>query len=218
MASARGGRARFPAYLDDHAFLADALLELLQCRWRGGDFQLLIEIVEVLLQKFQDGNHGGFFFTASDAEALIHRSKTFADDSLPAGNAIAASVLCRLGLLLGEMRYLDAAERCLQAGWSSMIEAPQGHLSLINAMEEFLRSAEIVIIRGKSAGVEAWRGELARRYAPHRMVFAIAEDAAELPPALAAKRPGGVTLAYVCTGMTCGPPIDDLAALLRRLG
>ncbi len=68
---------------------------------------------------------GGFYFTASDHERLIHRSKTFSDEAVPSGNGVAASVLCRLGLLLGEVRYLDAAERTLKAASAVMQQYPQ---------------------------------------------------------------------------------------------
>jgi uncharacterized protein YyaL (SSP411 family) len=217
LASTRDGQAVLPAYLDDHAFLADALLELLQVRWRSRDFEFLMQLVEAMRDRFEDREHGGFFFTASDHERLIHRSKTFADESLPAGNAVAATVLCRLGLLLADLRHVDAAERTLLAGLASMQDAPLGHVGLANALEEFLVSPQIVIIRGASPGLDEWPRQIARLYAPQRLVFAIPDDAADLPAALAAKKPGASTVAYVCTGMTCGPPIADLGALVRRL-
>ena len=217
LASVKDGRAVLPGYLDDHAFLADGLLELLQTRWRDSDFAFLVELIEVMLAKFQDDSGGGFYFTASDHERLIHRGKDFADDSLPSGNAIAVSVLCRLGYLLAEMRYLEAAERGLQAGWHSMLQAPLGHLTLIDALQGFLHSTQIVIVRGSDPALSHWHAALARLYAPQRMIFAIPDDAAELPAALAAKRPMGRTVAYVCTGMTCSPPLEDLGALIRSL-
>ena len=102
LATYKDGRAHLPAYLDDYAFLADALLELLQTRWRSSDLEFARQLTDVLLAQFEDGESGGFFFTAADHEQLIHRSKTFSDDSLPSGNGVAASVLCRLGFLLGE--------------------------------------------------------------------------------------------------------------------
>src|SRR5690606_4211205 len=113
----KDGEARFPAYLDDYAFLIDALLETLQTRWRNEDLELATRLADALLAHFEDRDNGGFFFTADDHEQLIHRSKSFADEALPSGNAIAAQTLTRLGLLLGETRYLDAAARALRAAW-----------------------------------------------------------------------------------------------------
>ncbi len=217
LATYKDGRGHLPAYLDDYAFLIDALLELLQTHWRSKDLEFAISLAEVLLAQFEDRQSGGFFFTAADHEQLIHRSKTFSDDSLPSGNGIAASALCRLGYLLGELRYLDAAERSLQAGWPLLQQYPQAHMSLLNALQDFLISAQILIIRGDATDAARWSTAIGALYAPGRMIFAIPRDTAELPPSIAAKRAATDTVAYLCTGMTCSAPISDLSALAREL-
>ena len=217
LATYKDGRAHLPAYLDDYAFLADALLELLQTRWRSSDLDFARQLTDVLLSQFEDPETGGFFFTAADHEHLIHRSKTYSDDSLPSGNGVVASVLCRLGYLLGELPYLDAAERTLRAGWPMLQQYPQAHMSLVNALEDFLASMQILIIRGDAPQAERWSASLGALYAPTRMVFAIPRDAADLPPALAAKRAAADTVAYVCTGMTCSAPFADLSEIAREL-
>jgi uncharacterized protein YyaL (SSP411 family) len=217
LATTKDGRAHLPAYLDDYAFLADALLELLQTRWRSSDLEFARQLTEVMLSQFQDTAAGGFFFTAADHEQLIHRSKTFSDESLPSGNGIAASVLCRLGYLLGELPYLDAAERTLRAGWPMLQQYPQAHMSLVNALEDSLTSVQILIIRGDSPEIQRWAVELGALYSPTRMIFAIPRDATDLPPALAAKQATAGTVAYVCTGMACSAPLTDLREIAREL-
>jgi hypothetical protein len=216
-ATCKDGKAHLAAYLDDYVFLADALLELLQARWRASDLEFARELVEVVLTHFTDKDNGGFYFTAADHEALLHRPKSFGDDATPAGNGIAALVLNRLGLLLGETRYLDAAERTLRAGWAPVTKYPQAHTTLLNALDEALAPVETVIIRGPAGEAAAWQGELAALYAPNRLVFAIPSNEANLPAALGDKKPGDVTLAYVCTGTTCDAPVSSLPALVRRL-
>jgi hypothetical protein len=216
LATYKDGRAHLPAYLDDYAFLADALLELLQTRWRSSDLEFARQLADVLLEQFEDPDDGGFFFTAKEHERLIHRSKTFGDESVPSGNGVAASMLCRLGYLLGEMRYLDAAQRTLKAAWQGIQQYPQAHMSLINALEDFLSSMQILVIRGEAAAAARWTTDLSRRYAPTRMIFAIPDDA-ELPPALAAKRAAPETVAYLCAGMTCSAPLMDLQEVSRAL-
>jgi len=216
LATYKDGKAHLPAYVDDYAFLADALLELLQNRWRSSDLRFAEALVEVMLDKFQDAD-GGFYFTASDHERLIHRSKSWDDDSLPSGNGVAAQVLCRLGYLLGELRYLEAAERTLVAASTAMLEHPRSMMSLMNALDDFLASMQIIIIRGAPAEAGRWAREVGALYAPSRMIFAIPDDAADLPPALAARAGGPDTTAYVCTGMTCAAPIADLRTLAAAL-
>jgi uncharacterized protein len=216
-ASFKDGAARFPAYLDDYAYLADALLELLQTHWRAADLQFLTELLDALLERFWDDTSGGFFFTARNHELLIHRSKSFSDDAIPSGNGIAARVLGRAGFLLGEARYLEAAEQTLRAAWPSLERHPQSHMSMLNALDDYLHPVEIVIVRGPAAEAEAWRREVSSIYAPQRLCFAIPADAPDLPPALATKRAGAGTIAYLCKGMTCSEPIMSLPDLARVL-
>jgi uncharacterized protein YyaL (SSP411 family) len=74
----------------------------------------------------------------------------------------------------------------------------------------------MLIIRGDEA--PRWRNELGKLYAPHRLVFAIPAEVDGLDAALADKRAGDGTRAYLCRGSTCSAPIeslDDLARLAR---
>jgi uncharacterized protein YyaL (SSP411 family) len=217
LATYKDGRAHLAAYLDDYAFLADALLELLQTRWRSSDLQFARELLEVVLDKFADHEAGGFFFTASDHEALIHRSKSFGDDALPSGNGIAAAVLGRMGCLLGETRYLQAAEQTLRAAVPLMLEHPRSHMSMLNALEDWLAPTQVLILRGKPADMRHWTRELGALYAPTLMTFAIPDGEDGLPPALADKSMGAATTAYLCTGTTCSAPMTELPALALRL-
>jgi uncharacterized protein YyaL (SSP411 family) len=219
LATYKDERARFAAYLDDYAFLLDALVESLQTHWRTTDLHFAIELADDLIERFQDHKTGGFYFTAADHEALMHRSKSFADDALPSGNALAAQSLQRLGLLLGNTRYLDVAARTLRAGWNSLMQYPHGHCSLLIALAEQLEPVEIVIIRGAARDAEHWADELAKIYAPQRLVFAIPNDTADLPASIAEKASLGTdATAYLCRGAVCSPPVRSLPALLALAG
>jgi hypothetical protein len=213
----KDGRSRFPAYLDDHAFLGWGLLEMLQAEWRGPWLEWAIELAEAMLAHFEDREAGGFFFTADDHEALILRPKTFGDDATPAGNGIAARLLLRLGYLLAEPRYLDAAERTLRAGWSLIERYPHAHASLLLALDEFTEPPAVIVLRGPEADLAVWRAELDKLFDPRRAVFAIPSAAEGLPSALADKRPQTGTVAYLCRGTTCSAPLRSLGELVRAL-
>ncbi|HEY5642371.1 MAG TPA: thioredoxin domain-containing protein [Woeseiaceae bacterium] len=218
LASYKDGQARFSAYLDDHAFLLDALLELLQARWNSAHLEFAIELADLLLAQFEDAAHGGFYFTSHDHERLMHRPKPLADEAVPSGNGIAAFALQRLGFLLGETRYLAAAERTLRAGWRAMEEYPHGHVSLLTALEEYLEHPEIIVIRGDAEEIARWRDSAAKLYAPRRLVFAIPADAGGLPGALAERRPvDGQAVAYRCRGTHCEMPVSTWEALAGQL-
>jgi hypothetical protein len=135
LATSRHGKVHLPAYLDDYAFLLAALLELMESDHRATDGDFARQLADVLLERFEDKEHGGFFFTAHDHETLIQRPKTAHDNALPAGNGIAALALRRLGDLLGDARYLGAARRTLQAFSAQLAQQAGGCASLIMALE-----------------------------------------------------------------------------------
>jgi hypothetical protein len=210
----KDGQARFAAYLDDYAFLLDALLELLQARWRSSDLHFAIQLADAILKHFADRERGGFYFTADDAEQLIHRPKSFSDESVPAGNGIAAYALNRLGLLLGSTHYLQAAERTLKSAWPVIQKYPPGHATLLLALEETLAPVQTIVIRGNEPAIAEWQHELNKMYAPRRIVLGIPSTAQDLPPALADKKALQETIGYVCRGEVCSEPMRSLAALI----
>ncbi|HEX4049999.1 MAG TPA: thioredoxin domain-containing protein [Steroidobacteraceae bacterium] len=215
--SAVEGRARLPAYLDDYAFLIDAILELSCLRFDPQELAWAVQLAEVLLGHFEDRAHGGFFFTADDHEVLISRSKSFGDEALPAGNAIAAQALCQLGYLLGQPRYLAAAERTLRASWDALMRYPEGHASMLQALEDFLEPPTLVILRGPAGEIDAWQRELQAVFDPRRRVLAVPGDTAGLPAALLQKPAGERPLAYICRGLQCSAPFESLTQLAREL-
>jgi uncharacterized protein YyaL (SSP411 family) len=218
LAAYKDGAARFPAYLDDHAFLLDALLELLQADWQSDRLAFAMSLADTLLERFEDRRQGGFFFTADDHESLMHRPKPLADESMPSGNGVAAFALQRLGFLLGETRYLTAAERTLACAARAMQQYPHAHVSLLTALEESLHHPEILVIRGNGREPEDWRDALAKAYAPRRLVFAIPAGDQDLPGSLAARRAHeGKTVGYRCIGSECSLPATSLEGLLSTL-
>ncbi len=218
LATSAGGDARLNAYLDDYVFLADAILELAMVRFDAAELRFGCELLEVVLGEFADPASGGFYFTSAGHETLVYRPKSFGDEALPAGNGVAAVVLQRYGYLLGETRYLAAAERTLRATWAVLQEYPSGHATLLEALAEYLHAPVLVILRGPAGIIEPWRAELAAVYAPGRMVLAVPTDSADLPPAIASKSATSSGVAYVCRGSQCSAPLGTLAALVAELG
>jgi uncharacterized protein YyaL (SSP411 family) len=177
----------------------------------------VVELAETMLARFEDPEAGGFFFTADDHEQLILRPKTFADDATPSGNGVAARVLARLGFLLSEPRYLDAAERTLRAAWPALEKYPQAHVTLLMALDELTSPPDVVVLRGPRDDLDTWRTEIDKAWDPRRCVVAIPSDETGLPDSLAGKKPQERTVAYLCRGMSCSAPLASLGELVREL-
>ena len=220
-ATYKDGRAHLDAYLDDYAFLLDALIERLQTNWCTQSLNWACEIADVLLEQFEDSILGGFYFTSKNHEQLIQRSKTLGDEAMPSGNGIAAIALTRLGYLLGETRYLDAAARVLKFAAQAVTQSPAGHANLITAFEEQVHPPQIIILRGQKNELDIWQQQISRAFVPRQLVFAIEAEEGSLPVALTEKKfrdpsPEGVT-AYICEGMQCRAPIEQLAELQKAV-
>ena len=212
----REGVAKHPAYLDDYANLLEGVLALLEAAWRDVDITFAKALADALLAHFEDADAGGFFFTAHDHEALIHRPKPTLDDSMPPGNGAAARALLALGHLLGEPRYLDAGANTLQALRGAMEQYPAGHCTLLGAVEANLHLPEQVIARGPAELLGPWLDAARATYKPWRHVYGIPYVDAGLAPSylprlVSAETQAKVT-AFVCAGLSCSAPIDSLDA------
>jgi len=137
----RGGGAKLNAYLDDYAFMGLALVELHRTT---GDKKWLTEaasLADVMLKNYSDPDGGGFFFTSSDHEELLSRTKDPFDRAVPAGNAVAVRLLVELGHLTGQAKYRTAAEKSLKAFLPFMQRSPRGMSTLLHAAGRYLDTA-----------------------------------------------------------------------------
>ena len=215
LATYKDGKAHLNAYLDDYAFLLDGLLELMQAEFRQTDLDFAVALAEVLLEQFEDKQAGGFFFTSHDHEKLIHRPKPGHDNATPSGNGVAAYSLQRLGHLLGELRYLQTAERTLGLFYPTLFRHASSCCSLLTVLEETLTPPQTVILRGQMPTLAEWRDALLP-IAPYAMVLALPVELVGLPASLNKCVPLDKAVnAWVCQGVSCLPEISDLQDLLR---
>jgi uncharacterized protein YyaL (SSP411 family) len=217
LATCKDGKAHLNAYLDDYAFLLDALLELMQTEFRTDDLDFARALAERLLDQFEDREHGGFFFTSHDHEKLIHRGKPGHDNATPSGNGIAAFALQRLGHLIGEPRYLEAAERAIRLFYAAVERQPSAFVSLLTALDEALAPPRVVILRGDAQHLADWQRTLASRYRPDTLIIALPGGFGALPAVLDKPAPAGGVNAWVCQGVSCLPALADLGKLKRLL-
>jgi len=216
LASYKDGKAHLNAYLDDYAYLLQAIIELLQSQWSNHYYEWAIQIADSLLNNFEDREQGGFFFTSHDHETLLYRSKTFSDDAMPNGNAVAASALIQLGLLSGITKYLDAAERTIRCCYNELNEQALTHCSLLHALELYLKPGLVIILRGHDDYLKQWKQALDHRFIPQLTGIAIDIDC-EPPAALQNKKPVGDICAYICEGTQCLPVITEFSELENYL-
>ncbi len=147
----RAGKAKVDAYLDDYAALANALVSLYEATFNEQYIDDAVRLVEIMLAHFADRESGGFFYTADDQEQLIARHKDVQDGSVPSGNALAATVLVRLGKLTGRMEYLQAAEKTFRMASMLLERAPTAAGQMLLALDMYLGPTPEIVLLGNLA-------------------------------------------------------------------
>src|SRR3954454_7004567 len=69
----KDGRTHLNAYLEDHAYLLEALLTLYEATFEQRWFERAQELAKTTVARFGDPDRGGFFSTSDDHESLIAR-------------------------------------------------------------------------------------------------------------------------------------------------
>jgi uncharacterized protein YyaL (SSP411 family) len=210
------GEAKLDAYLDDYAFLVNALLDLYEGTADSSLVTKAAELALTILDRFEDREHGGFFFTGTGHETLVHRPKPVFDGSLPSGNSAAVQGLLRLFHYVGDERFFTAAERALRRFAAAMAKNPFGFAHMIGLADFYLRKPrEIVIVGGSNDSATAeLRARIHGAYLPNKTVVVTDPASAQcLPIAEGKTQVDGRVTAYVCHDYTCSPPVTSWSAL-----
>ncbi len=213
--SYKDGDARLNAYLEDHAFLLEALLTLYEASFESRWFERARELAETMIARFGDPERGGFFSTSTDHEELIARRKEIGDHPIPSGNSAAALGLLRLAALSGERAYEDQAIGVLRLFAKPATQHPETLAHLLRALDFHLAPTKEVALVGEDLTPLAATARA--KFHPHQ-VLAGGPEGSEQPPLLQHRTEvDGHPAAYVCQHFTCKSPAttpDTLASLL----
>ncbi|HEX2085728.1 MAG TPA: AGE family epimerase/isomerase, partial [Solirubrobacteraceae bacterium] len=206
------GRAKLNAYLEDHAFLLEALLALYEATFEERWFVEARGLADTIVARFADRDQGGFFTTSDDHETLVARRKDLEDNPIPSGGASAAFGLLRLAALTGEAAYEAAAAGQLQLLHEIAPRHPTAFGHLLQALDFHLNPVREVALVGDDVA------DLARvvrsRLRPRLVVAAGAPGADSAVPLLAGRTEPG---AYVCENFACRRPVSEPAELAQLL-
>jgi uncharacterized protein len=210
----RDGRAQLAAYLEDHAYLIEALLTLYEATFDPRWFRAARGLADTLIECFADEHRGGFFTTADDHEQLVARRKDLEDSPIPSGNSSAAFGLLRLARLTGEAAYERRAMGVIALLHPIAARHPLAFGHLLQALDFAQADVREVAIAGLDAEplVRVVRGA----FRPH---VVLAGGPPDDVPLLEGRTPvDGKAAAYVCERFACRAPVtepDALAALLE---
>lgn len=203
-----------PGFLDDYAYLIDALLTALAITWKTDYLLLADQLSELLLNNFYDEESYSFYFTSKKQQKILFRPEITADDAISAGKSIAIRNLLLLGYLLGKPYFISVAEKALKSTWQLLFKYPEEHCSLLSALKLYLTPPDIIFLRGSPEEMLIWKKQcISDKY----IIFCIPENELDLPPALSEKIAVKNTIAYFCHGTSCVSIINNLSDFRKRV-
>ena len=211
----RDGEARLNAYLEDHAFLVEALLTLYEATFEERWYVEARDLAETMIRRFGDPERGAFFSTSEDHEALIARRKEVGDHPIPSGNSAAALGLLRLAALSGEREYEDQAAGVLQLYGRIAPRQPDAFAHLLRALDFHLSPVKEVALVGER--LDHLAAVVRGSHRPH-LVLAGGVEGTDTPELLRHRTEvGGEAAAYVCESFSCQAPVTDPQQLAANL-
>ena len=210
----RQGQLKFPGLASDFAAMIRAALALYEATGTKPYLDQALVWQRALDRDYPDAAAATYYLTAADAEDLVIRPASTADEATPNHNAVAAQNLIRLAVLAGEHRFLEQADRLIAAIAPQAVENLYMHMALLNAVDLRLRAAEIVVT-GEGPPAQALLAA-ARAWPPLNRIVLHAGSVQALPPqhpARAKVAAAGEPAAFVCVGETCSLPVTDPAGL-----
>jgi uncharacterized protein YyaL (SSP411 family) len=210
----KDGQAKLNAYLEDHAFLLEALVSLYEATFEPRWFAQARALADTMIERFADDENGGFFETSSDHEQLVARRKDLEDHPIPAGNSSAAYGLLRLAALTGEHGYAARADSVLRLLHELAPRHPQAFGHLLQALDFRLAQVKEVALVGDE--LRPLERVLRDSFRPHLVLAGGEPDGV---PLLEGRDPvDGHATAYVCQQFACRAPVTEpreLEELLR---
>ena len=205
------GDAAVNAFLDDYAFLSQALLDLFEAKPEGWLLKFAIDLAQRGMARFED-EQGGFFSTEAGASDVLLRIKDDYDGAEPSGNSVATDLLFRLAHATGQTAFSDQATRSLRAFTPKMKVQPTIAPQMLVALGRWLDKPEQVIIRCEHFDEESEKleREYTRKFSAVAVVLRIsdkcAEELREVAPFLSGLDRRGRITVYECRDFTCQLP------------
>ncbi|MBV8569599.1 MAG: thioredoxin domain-containing protein [Acidobacteriaceae bacterium] len=206
------GESAIPGFLDDYAFLAQAVLDLFEATGEASYLHTAASLARKGLTRFEDAGEGGFFSTTANAPDVLLRIKDDYDGAEPSGNSVATDVLLRLAHLTGSHDFRVSAEKSLRAFAPKLKLQPAIAPQMLAAVGRWVAEPQQVVIRCETVDDEAGRllAKERQQFCPHGIFVAISDEAAAaltaVSPFLAALARRGRMTVYRCRNFVCEQP------------
>jgi uncharacterized protein len=217
------GKAKLNGYVEDYAYVIEGLLATYEATFELKYFNQARSLADKMIEQFWDEKEEGFFFTSSDHEELITRTKDYFDNAIPSGNSVAALALQKLSLLSADTSYQKYALSILRIARQFMSKYPTAFGFMLCSLDFYLSEPKEIAIVGStnSHEVRLFIEEIYSRLIPNKVLAA--SEANDTTATQAIKLLAEKAMVnhkptiYVCRNYTCLAPATTVEELSERL-
>jgi hypothetical protein len=203
--------AKYPAFLDDYAFLIQALIHLQEI---AADTKWLLkarEATRFVIDNFSEPETDFFYYTKLGQQDVIIRKREVYDGAVPSGNSIMAYNLYQLSLLLDKQDWKDRSVNMIASLGHTISRYPTSFGIWMCLVQEIIAGTHEIAIMGKN--YEKLQLELFNQYLPHRVLMASGVENQQFP-LLANKVSSEKPVIYLCKDFVCQQPVDSIARFM----
>ncbi len=214
-----GGDHSGDGFLEDHAAVALAFLDLHALTFEAEWLARSRSVLESAIQQFRDPGADIWYDTASGGESLLIRPRETTDNALPSGTSLMAELLQRWAELDGREDYRAMALSIVSQAGTGLTGYPLAYGHLAGVAESLATGTVQVALSGdlQDPGMVDLSAALAKHFVPS-LVIAVGESGTEAPVALLRDRlVDPRPTAFVCRDYVCNLPTSDPAELERLL-
>jgi uncharacterized protein len=210
----KDGIARYPAFLDDYAFLIQACLQLQEITSEAQYLHTAEELTNFVIDNFYDEGSGFFYFTNKNQDDVVLRKKEIYDGATPSGNSIMAENLFYLAVVANKPKWHQIASRQISSLTNAVVKYPASFAVWASILQKQTYGLQELVICGPH--FKAKRDELLLQYLPGKILQCAVEENSKYP-LLAGKQTNGNTLIYSCLQYSCKSPVYSIDELLKDI-
>lgn len=210
----KNAEAKYPAFLDDYAFLIQALVNLQEITGDNLYLRQARTVCEFVLEYFGEENTGLFFFTNKDQKDILVRKKEVYDGAIPSGNSVMAWNLYYLGVVFDLPAWKERAVKACSSLFDVVTKYPNSFGFWATNILGMAYGIPEIALTGQH--IERLRNEFLRTFIPYRIFQSSTLETKDFP-LLAGKKISDKSLLFLCKDYTCQPPVTEMSALNRLL-
>lgn len=210
------GQARYPAFLDDLAWLLEALLQLQQVTGELSWLEKARELIQHIIDHFSEPGTPYFFYTPDGQADVIVRKKEVYDGAVPSGNSVMAACLHHMSLIYDVKDWQERSMDMYRMLGNAITRYPVSFGVWAMGVQEVVEGINEIVLSGDNP--EAIRTDLLVKYVPNKLVLTAGIKETDIP-ILIGRNGAGKASVYLCRNNTCQPPVfsaESLISLINR--